>query len=88
MNCYYCNQHHPGGTRFGNQPAIGVCQRCGVGVCTEHGRRDRQPGSPLLCEECATLTNKVSERSPMAISVPVPQQQQEERLPAPVAHPA
>jgi hypothetical protein len=55
MNCYFCNQHHPGGTRFDNQPAVGVCHHCGAGVCAEHAHKDAQPGSPLLCPECAKL---------------------------------
>lgn len=58
MNCYYCHQHHPGSTHFGNQPAIGVCHHCGVGVCPEHAYKDTQPGSPLLCKECAKLASQ------------------------------
>jgi hypothetical protein len=39
MNCYFCAPHHPGGTDFGNCSAIGICYRCGVGVCPEHGQK-------------------------------------------------
>jgi hypothetical protein len=55
MNCFYCHQQHPGGTRFGARAAVGVCRRCGVGVCPEHSHRDQAPGSELLCHECAKL---------------------------------
>ncbi len=61
MNCYFCAQHHPGGTNFGNCSAIGICQQCGVGVCAEHGQKEVTLGAPLLCIECAKSekTNKV-----------------------------
>lgn len=55
MNCYFCAQHHSGGTNFGNRSAIGICQNCGVGVCLEHSHRASMPGAPLLCFECAKL---------------------------------
>ena len=75
MNCYYCHQHHPGGTRFGNQPAIGVCHHCGVGLCAEHAHKDAQPGSPLLCVECA----KLSKQSTVWGCVPSPMSTEHQR---------
>lgn len=76
MNCYFCAQHHPGGTNFGNRSALGICQNCGVGVCLEHSRRDSTPGAPLLCFECAKLlaaakAQTVSEKlqSEVAVSI-------------------
>ena len=56
MNCYFCAQHRPGGTNFGNSSAIGICQNCSVGVCPEHGQKAVTPDAPLLCIECTKLT--------------------------------
>jgi hypothetical protein len=55
MNCYFCEQDHSGGTRYGIKGAIGVCQHCGVGVCLTHSHKARTPGAPLLCLECEAL---------------------------------
>jgi hypothetical protein len=32
MNCYLC-QHNPGES---SRPAVGICQRCGAGICESH----------------------------------------------------
>jgi hypothetical protein len=54
MNCYICEKTTPAFTlRYGIAHAVGVCQDCGIGVCLNHSRKDAEPGSPLLCPECA-----------------------------------
>jgi hypothetical protein len=58
MYCYFCAQHHPGGTDYGNTFANGICRNCGIGVCLEHGQKATEPGAPLLCLECAKLLKK------------------------------
>jgi hypothetical protein len=64
MYCYYCEEHHPGGTNFGTNTAHGICKNCGVAVCAEHSRKASTPGAPLLCLECAKVlkvTNSVAQ---------------------------
>jgi hypothetical protein len=54
MKCYICEKSTPvGGTCFGVADAVGVCHNCGVAVCIEHSFKAPQPGSPLLCPQCA-----------------------------------
>lgn len=55
MLCYYCIQVYHGGFYAGHKDAIGICRHCGVGVCGKHGKKAIEPGSPLLCLECAEL---------------------------------
>jgi hypothetical protein len=56
MICYICDREvHPGGTRYGILPAIGVCHDCGIGVCARHGNKEAVSGAPLLCPDCALL---------------------------------
>ena len=56
MKCYICD-HTPPPTaiRYDVPEAIGICQDCGIGVCASHSYKDTQPGSPLLCIQCAGL---------------------------------
>lgn len=63
MYCYYCGEHQPGGTRYGMRPAVGVCHRCGAGVCKEHSVKS-EPGALLLCVACAALTMPVIGKRP------------------------
>jgi hypothetical protein len=54
MNCYLCEKLADSpALRYGVVAAVGVCHDCGIGVCLEHSYKDIQPGSPLLCLECA-----------------------------------
>lgn len=56
MKCYICDQTPPpNGIRYGIADTIGICHDCGIGVCTTHSYKDTQPGSPLLCIDCASL---------------------------------
>jgi hypothetical protein len=73
MNCYFCAPHHPGGTDFGNCSAIGICYRCGVGVCPEHGQKKTTSGALLLCFECAESVPADQEASQTPEKVPDPQ---------------
>lgn len=56
MNCYICEKTPgPGGTHYHVKAAVGLCHHCGVAVCLEHSHRGTEPGSPLLCPECAKM---------------------------------
>ncbi len=54
MTCYLCEvfaQEEWGGVRYSVQPAVGVCGRCHVGVCLQHGTLYPEHG--LTCIHCA-----------------------------------
>ena len=52
MHCSTCEtKHRPGGTHLGSREAIGICLRCGGGVCASHATRDAR--GALVCETCA-----------------------------------
>lgn len=52
MRCSLCEtKHRPGGTHLGAREAVGICLRCGGGVCASHATRDAR--GALLCETCA-----------------------------------
>lgn len=69
MICYFCEQAHPGGMNLAERPAIGVCAERGVGVCPKHGRKEKEPGAPLLCPACAELRIPQAEPALHALSV-------------------
>ncbi|MBI2861490.1 MAG: DUF2180 family protein [Chloroflexi bacterium] len=67
MRCYHCTMGpRVGGTTFGIQEAVGVCQQCGEAVCYKHAVKaefylpsanGKLPQGnrvlmPLLCEDC------------------------------------
>lgn len=54
MTCYQCvivAQEGWGGVRYSVQPAVGVCGRCHVGICLQHGPLCPEHG--LTCIHCA-----------------------------------
>lgn len=69
MNCYFCSQRRPGGTRFGATTAIGICRNCGVGVCEEQGHKASYPGALLLCDDCAQVDRLAHLESEEAVDV-------------------
>jgi len=64
MECYLCTyEPRPGSARFGIRAAVGICQRCGIGVCLGHSRKAGTAGSPLYCVDCALLVEAERDRS-------------------------
>jgi hypothetical protein len=70
MKCYICEKDLDvgGGTRYGVGDAVGICHDCGIGVCLEHSRKSAQPGSPLLCPECARKRVESSVQPSLALA--------------------
>jgi len=70
MKCYICNQTPPTATpRYHIAEAIGICHHCGIGVCAEHSHKEIEPGSLLLCTQCASPGNGVSVAEPADASL-------------------
>lgn len=69
MICYFCEQVRPGGMTLAERVAVGICAGCGAGVCPEHSQKEKAPGSPLLCFECAKLRN--AQEKPALHALPV-----------------
>jgi hypothetical protein len=71
MLCYLCQTGKTvGATHFNVQFAVGICQQCGVGVCLEHSCKASEPGSPLLCKNCAEKSLEVT-REKVELVVPL-----------------
>ena len=55
MKCYICDQTPPTtAMRYNVADAVGICHRCGIGVCAEHSHKEAEPGAVLLCTQCAS----------------------------------
>ena len=53
MTCYECQQQPgPGGLTYGDRSAVGVCRRCGRGLCKDHGVW-AEATYQFLCSACA-----------------------------------
>lgn len=59
MHCSFCETGpHAGGTYLNAAGAVGICQRCGAGVCLRHSMKGAAPGAPLLCSACDGLAGQ------------------------------
>ena len=53
MTCYDCQQQAaPGGLRYAERSAVGICRRCGKGLCRDHGTWAGATRE-FLCGACA-----------------------------------
>jgi hypothetical protein len=53
MTCFECEGHPgPGGLMFSDRSAVGVCRRCGKGLCKAHGVWAGAT-KEFLCSACA-----------------------------------
>lgn len=53
MTCYECvGRPGPGGLMFSDRSAVGVCRRCGKGLCKAHSVW-AEATKELLCGGCA-----------------------------------
>jgi hypothetical protein len=53
MTCYECAERSgPGGMRFTDTSAVGICHRCGKGLCKTHGVWT-EAKDEFLCNACA-----------------------------------
>jgi hypothetical protein len=53
MTCYECaGRPGPGGLTYDDRSAVGVCRRCGKGLCKAHGVW-AEGGNEFLCSHCA-----------------------------------
>jgi hypothetical protein len=53
MNCFECTeQPPPAGMTFADRAAVGVCLRCGRGLCHDHGSY-HAAANAFLCGTCA-----------------------------------
>ena len=54
MTCYECQgRPGPGGLTYDDRSAVGVCSRCGKGLCKDHGVWT-EAMHEFLCAHCAT----------------------------------
>jgi hypothetical protein len=54
MTCYECQgRPGPGGLTYDDRTAVGVCRRCGKGLCKHHGAWS-EATNEFLCSHCAT----------------------------------
>lgn len=55
MNCFECTaQPIPAGMTFADRAAVGICLRCGRGLCRDHGSYHAEANA-FLCGACAQV---------------------------------
>ena len=50
---FFYPRRRQAGSGYTFRRAVGICTRCGIGVCWQHGTRSAETAGRLLCDECA-----------------------------------
>jgi hypothetical protein len=61
MRCYTCYLRVVGGIHLGVPESVGICTRCGAGVCIDHANRGH--ADVLLCPGCSVEQKKSDTRT-------------------------